>query len=162
MADDEDWMRQALAVARAGARELGTAPIGCVIVRDGVALAEGHNETGLRCDPTAHAEIVTIRRACAAIQAQELRGATLYCTMQPCGMCSMACIWSKLGRVVYGAGREDIHAMYFESRHLDATDFVADAFRDDISITGGVLAGDCAALYPGPDAPIPEQDQVNR
>ena len=61
----------------------------------------------------------------------ELRGATLYSTLQPCGMCTMASIWSKVGRVVYGAGRADVHAMYFEARDIDTLDFVAKAYRDD-------------------------------
>jgi len=161
MPDDIDYMRRALAVARSANAAEGAVAIGCVIVRDGAVLAEGHNETGPRHDPTAHAEMVTIRRACERLASQDLRGATLYCTMQPCGMCSMACIWAKLGRVVYGAGRGDTHRMYFESRHLDTMDFVADAFRDDMSLTGGVLARECATLYPGPDAPIPASEQVN-
>ena len=69
----------------------------------------------------------------------ELRGAVLYSTLQPCGMCTMASIWSKVGRVVYGAGRDDVHRMYFEARAVDTLDFVANAYRDDIDIEGGVL-----------------------
>jgi tRNA(adenine34) deaminase len=77
-------------------------------------------------------------------------------------MCTMASIWAKLGRIVYGAGRHDVHAMYFEDRHLNALDFIRDAYRDDIAIKGGVLAASCAQLYVAPDADVPEGDQVNR
>ena len=57
-----------------------------------------------------------------------LRGAVLYTTLQPCGMCTMASIWAKIGRIVYGAGRDDVHDMYFEDRHLDTVNFIRDAY----------------------------------
>lgn len=159
---DEDWIRRALDWARRGDRTPGANGIGCVIVREGKVLAEAHNEVGLRHDPTAHAEIVAIRRACEAVGADDLRGATLYSTLQPCGMCAMASIWAKLGRIVYGAENTDVHPMYFEDRHTDTMRFIRDAFRRDITYTGGVLAADCAALYVPPDAPVPPNQQVNR
>lgn len=137
-------------------------PIAAVIVRDGKVIGKGGNQVKTRCDPTAHAEIVAIQAACEAVGDPELRGATLYSTLQPCGMCTMASIWSKIGRIVYGAGREDVHSMYFEDRHLDTQDFIADAFRDDLEMTGGVLREHCAYLYTGPDAEIPVEEQVNR
>jgi tRNA(adenine34) deaminase len=159
---DQDWMRRALDWARRGDRTPGANGIGCVIVRDGAVLAESHNEVSIRHDPTAHAEIVAIRRACAALGADDLRGATLYSTLQPCGMCAMASIWAKLGRIVYGAESSDVHPMYFEDRHTDTMRFIRDAFRDDISYTGGVLSDECAAFYVGPDEHVPEAEQVNR
>jgi tRNA(adenine34) deaminase len=103
-----------------------------------------------------------MRRAGAALQCQELRGATLYTTLQPCGMCTMASIWAKIGRIVYGAGREDVHPQYFEDRHLDTFDFIRDAFRNDLTLDGGLLAQQCAALYVPPDADIPKDQQFNR
>ena len=136
-------------------------PIGCVIVRDGKVLGVGHNEVAARHDPTAHAEMVVIRRACAELAEDELRGATLYSTLQPCGMCTMAIIWSKIGRVVYGAERAQVHQMYFEDRHFDTMDFIRDAFRDDLDVTGGVLDRDCAALYHAPDEAVPVEQQGN-
>ena len=112
-------------------------------------------------DPTAHAEIVAIRRAGQALGRAEFRGATLYSTLQPCGMCSMASIWAKIGRIVYGAGRGDVHEMYFEDRHLDTMHFIADAFRDDIALEGGVLRAECAGFYHGPGDDVPPEDQGN-
>ncbi len=158
---DEDFMQRAIALAREGQREPGGAEIGCVIVLNGEIVGEGHNEVELRCDSTAHAEIVAIRRACQRLAAHEIRGATLYATLQPCGMCSMASIWAKVGRIVYGAERHQVHEMYFEDRHLNTADFIRDAFKDDISIKGGLLGDVCAALYVGPNAPVPEVDRVN-
>jgi tRNA(adenine34) deaminase len=89
-------------------RPPGKNPIGCVIVRDGTVIGEGCNEVDLRHDATAHAEMVSMRRAGQKLQCHELRGGMLYTTLQPCGMCTMASIWAKIGRIVYGAGRDDV------------------------------------------------------
>jgi tRNA(adenine34) deaminase len=131
-------------------------------VRDGAVLAEACNEVDLRHDPTAHAEIVAIRRAGEHLGNPELRGVVLYTTLQPCGMCTMASIWAKIGRIVFGAGRDDVHPMYFEDRHLDTLDFIRDAFRDDLALEGGVLAAECARLYVPPEADVPRSKQFNR
>lgn len=156
---DEHFMRRAIALAREAGNEGGAVPIGCVIVRDGVIIGEGVNEVAHQHDPTAHAEIVAIRRASA--DNATLRGATLYSTLQPCGMCSMASIWSHLSRIVYGAERHQVHEMYFEDRHYDTMDFIRDAFRGDLTFTGGVLGDDCAALYYRPGDQVPREEQGN-
>jgi tRNA(adenine34) deaminase len=160
---DEDlrYMRRAIELAHIATEISGASPIGCVIVRDGQIIGEGHNEVDIRHDPTAHAEIVTMQRVGQALGSADFRGATLYSTLQPCGMCSMASIWGRIGRIVYGAGREHVHRMYFEDRHLDAFDFIADAFRDDLVMIGGVLAEECAALYYGPNDDPPVEVQGN-
>lgn len=154
-------MAEAVAVAREAGRVRGASPIGCVLVVDGVVVASGHNEVGLRHDPTAHAEIVAIRRACEALGQDQLPGATLYSTLQPCGMCTMAVIWTGIGRVVFGAGRDDVHRMYFEDRHLDTMNFINDAYREDVTVAGGVLREACADLYWGPDDDPPAEEQGN-
>jgi tRNA(adenine34) deaminase len=154
-------MARALELARAGSETPGASPIGCILVLDGRVIAEGHNEVGLRHDPTAHAEIVAIRRACESLARDDLAGATLYSTLQPCGMCTMASIWSSVGRIVYGAGREDVHKMYFEDRHLDTMDFLRDAYREDMPLVGGVRREECAALYYRPWDDPPAEEQAN-
>ena len=157
---DRALMDRAIEQARRGRRP-GASPIGCVIVLDGEIVAEGHNEVGLQHDPTAHAEMVAIRRACARLQREDLRGAVLYSTLQPCGMCTMASIWAHIGRIVYGAGRGAVHAMYFEGRSLDITDFIIDAYRTDLEVAGGVGAEACAALYYRPwDHPRPKSRAI--
>jgi tRNA(adenine34) deaminase len=158
---DISYMGRAIAVARVGARTPGGAPIGCVIARGGQILGEGHNEVDIRHDPTAHAEIVTMQRVGRTLGVADFRGATLYSTLQPCGMCSMASIWAGIGRIVYGAGRADVHRMYFEDRHLDTFDFIADAFRSDLGVTGGVRLAECASLYYGPADHPPLEMQGN-
>ena len=160
--EDRNWMHRAIALAREGEATEGMNPIGCVIVRDGKIVGEGCNEVDLRHDATAHAEIVSMRRAGQTLQCNELRDAVLYTTLQPCGMCTMASVWAKIGRIVYGAGREDVHEMYFEDRHLDTVDFIRDAFRDDLSLEGGLMAAECATLYVPPDADVAKSEQFNR
>jgi tRNA(adenine34) deaminase len=159
---DIHWMKRAVALAREGEAERGKNPIGCVIVCDGQAIGEACNEVDLRHDATAHAEILAMGRAGATLKCNELTDAVLYTTLQPCGMCTMASIWAKIGRIVYGAGREDVDEMYFEERHLDTVDFIRDAYKDDLSLEGGLMAKDCAALYVPPGTDIPINQQSNR
>lgn len=155
---DEAFMRLALAQARLGDRTPGAGEVGCVIVRDGCVVSEGHNEAEGTFDPTAHAEIVTLRGLGAQQRSLDFRGCTLYCTLQCCGMCTMACLWAKVSRIVYGASRDDVHSMYFEERHFNTTDFIRDAFKQDIEVVGGVLAAECADLYYRPGERPPEED----
>lgn len=159
--NDAYWMREAIKLARTKGSDPSCTPIAAVVVLDNAVLAAEVNQTVERNDATAHAEILAIRAAGAKFGDMELRGATLYSTLQPCGMCTMGSIWSKISRIVYGAGRDDVHKMYFEHRHLDTTDFIRDAFRDDLEITGGVLADECAKLYYGPDDDVPCEEQGN-
>ena len=164
--DDARWMREAIKLATSRGSDPATAPIAAVIVLDGRIIGSAHNECDTLHDATAHAEMMAFREAGAALASPdndsgELRGATLYSTLQPCGMCTMASIWTKVARVVYGAGRDDVHEMYFEARHVDTIDFIAKAYRDDIEITGGVLRAECAKLYYPPDADLDVDEQAN-
>ena len=159
--DDERWMRRAIAVATQEGADPSLNPIGCVIVLDGREIAAERNHVAAHEDVTAHAEMEAIRAAGRGRENGELRGAALYSTLQPCGMCTMASIWSKVGRVVFGAGRDDVHRMYFEDRQIDTLGFIADAWRDDITVEGGVLRAECAALYYGPADDVPEGEQGN-
>ncbi len=163
---DERWMREALAVATSRGSDPASSPIGCVIVRDKRIIGFAHNECQTLHDATAHAEMVAFRRAGVELAdadnlGGELRGATLYSTLQPCGMCTMASIWSKVGRIVFGAGREDVHPMYFETRHIDTLDFIANAYRDDLSFSKGILRNECAKLYYPVDAVLPTDNQAD-
>ncbi|MBV9572938.1 MAG: nucleoside deaminase [Acidobacteriales bacterium] len=159
--EDERFMRLAIEQACQGDQTRGAGEVGCVIVRDGEVLAAGHNEAELRHDPTAHAEIVTLRKLGEKLQTADFHGCTLYCTLQPCGMCSVACIWAKITRIVYGATRNDVHSMYFDTRHFNASDLIRDAFRDDMEIVGGVLARECTQFYYRPGDNPPREEQIN-
>jgi tRNA(adenine34) deaminase len=155
---DADFMRLALLKAHEGQRKPGGAEVGCVIVKDGAVLQLSHNEVDGRHDPTAHAEMVAIRDLCGRLGAVDLKGCTLYCTLQPCGMCSLGCIWAGISRIVYGATRTDVNAVYFETRQADTVDFVSKCFRDDIEVVSGVLEAECSSLYAKPGTSAPEKE----
>jgi tRNA(adenine34) deaminase len=99
---DLDCMRSALAEARA-AGEAGEVPIGAVVVREGAIVARGQNRVLREVDPTAHAEIVAMRAAAAALGNYRLNGCTLYVTLEPCAMCAGAMIHARIDRLVFAA-----------------------------------------------------------
>lgn len=86
---------------RAAARD--EVPVGAVVMRDGLPIARAHNETGVQRDPTAHAELLAIRRALRALATDRLTDSTLYVTLEPCAQCAGAIVLSKVGRLVFGA-----------------------------------------------------------
>ncbi|MEU0129788.1 MULTISPECIES: tRNA adenosine(34) deaminase TadA [unclassified Streptomyces] len=99
-------MRDALDEA-AQAASAGDVPVGAVVLGpDGTPLATGHNEREATGDPTAHAEVLALRRAAAALGSWRLTGCTLVVTLEPCTMCAGALVQSRIGRVVYGARDE--------------------------------------------------------
>ncbi len=99
---DLRWMRHALALAHE-AECHGEVPVGAVLIRDGEVLGEGWNRPIGTSDPTAHAEIVALRRAAAAVGNYRLPDSTLYVTLEPCVMCAGAIIHARVARVVFGA-----------------------------------------------------------
>ena len=97
-------MRHALALAERADREDDEIPVGAVLVdADGNVVGEGWNRNIAEHDPTAHAEIVAMRQAGAALGNHRLLGCTLYVTLEPCAMCAMAMVHARLARVVFGA-----------------------------------------------------------
>lgn len=76
-------------------------PIGCVITRNGEIIGEGHNEVFKRLNPTAHAEMVAIERACEQAESVQLSGCELYTTVEPCPMCLSAIYWAKIDKIYY-------------------------------------------------------------
>ena len=99
---DELWMRRALELAQT-ARDLAEVPIGAVIVMDGELYAEAHNLTRTDTDPTAHAELLAIRRAARKLGDWRLSDATLYVTLEPCAMCAGAMVLARIQRLVFAA-----------------------------------------------------------
>jgi tRNA(adenine34) deaminase len=102
MMDDRSAMEAALAEARL-AGEAGEVPIGAVVVFDGAIIACGQNRVLRELDPTAHAEIVALRAAAAALGNYRLPGCTLYVTLEPCSMCAGAMIHARIDKLVYAA-----------------------------------------------------------
>lgn len=93
-------------------------PFGAVIVRDGAVLAEGWNEVTSSNDPTAHAEVTAIRRACAAVDDFSLAGATLYTSCEPCPMCLASAYWARITRIVYANTRDEAAAIGFDDAFI--------------------------------------------
>lgn len=139
---DAEHMRTALALAQAAA-DAGEAPIGAVLVgADGVVLSQAHNRPIALSDPTAHAEVLALREACAASGNYRLPpGCTLYVTLEPCAMCAGALSHARLSRLVYGASDQKGGAVDHGPR------FFAQAtchWRPDVA--AGLFADESAAL----------------
>ena len=113
-------MRRAIALSRSGMEGGAGGPFGAVVVLDGKVVAEGWNQVTSANDPTAHAEVVAIRRACAALRRFELSGAVLYTSCEPCPMCLSAAYWARLDAVFYANAREDAAAIGFDDAFLYA------------------------------------------
>ncbi len=111
---DLAFLQHAVDLAAEASADGRHGPFGAVIVKEGRIVAEGWNQVVAANDPTAHAEIVAIRAACAALGRHELRGCTLYTSCEPCPMCAAAIYWARLDRVVYAADRNDAAAAGFD------------------------------------------------
>ena len=132
------WL--ALDEARA-AVDHGDVPIGVVIIRDDVVLAQRHNEREHLGDPTAHAEILALRDAAAVAGSWRLDGTTVYVTLEPCPMCAGALVLARVGRVVFGA--EDPKAGSLGSLYNLGVD---PRLNHEFEVVPGVLAEECGAV----------------
>ena len=133
-------MRHALKLARR-AQELGEVPVGAVVVDGDEVVAEGWNQPIAAHDPSAHAEMVALRAAAAALRNYRLGGLSLYVTLEPCVMCAGAIIHSRLARVVFGAADPKAGAVN------SVYDVIANPrLNHQPAWTGGVLADECGAV----------------
>ncbi|MGZ4267706.1 MAG: nucleoside deaminase [Solirubrobacteraceae bacterium] len=114
MADAEELMSLAVAEALRSARSPGGGPFGALVARDGEVVAMGRNEVVARRDPTAHAEVVAIRAACAVLGSFQLAGCELYSSCEPCPMCLGAIYWARPRAVYFAATRVDAAAAGFD------------------------------------------------
>jgi tRNA(Arg) A34 adenosine deaminase TadA len=135
-AADEAWMRRALELADRAQREDDEIPVGALLVgADGELLAEGWNRNISERDPSAHAEIVAMRKAGQALGNHRLLGSTLYVTLEPCAMCAMAMVHARVARVVYAASDPKTGACG------SVFDLLADPRHNHrIQVRGGLLA----------------------
>jgi tRNA(Arg) A34 adenosine deaminase TadA len=110
---DDQFLARTIELARKGS-ELGEGgPFGAVIVCDGKIIGEGWNRVVATCDPTAHAEIMAIRAACAAVNRFHLPKTTLYASSEPCPMCLAAAYWARIERIVFANSRAEAAAIGF-------------------------------------------------
>ena len=137
---DEAFMRRALAEAEL-AREHDDVPIGAVVVRGDEVIGTGHNERELLQDPTAHAEVLALREASAAVGSWRVLDATLYVTLEPCAMCAGAIVLSRIPRVVYAATDPKAGAA---GSVMDVLDHAALNHRPEV--LGGLLADEAGAM----------------
>jgi tRNA(adenine34) deaminase len=139
---DEDVAFMRLAVAQAQlAPGHGDIPVGAVVVHDGEVIAAAHNQRERQRDPTAHAEILALRQAAAALGNWRVLGATLYVTLEPCAMCAGAIVLARVPRVVVGA----------PDPKAGAAGSVLEILNDPRlnhrpQVRSGVLADDCGEL----------------
>ena len=133
----------ALAQARA-AVAAGEVPVGCVVVRDGAVVAQAFNRTIVDRDPTAHAEMLAIRAAAAALGSERLIDCDLYVTLEPCAMCAAAISLARIRRLYYGAGDPKGGAVENGVRF-----FAAPTCHHRPEVYGGIGESEAAALLTG-------------
>ena len=137
--DHEEYMRQAIALARQAAAE-GDVPVGCVIVKEGRVIGRGRNRREERGDATAHAELEAIREACAHVGSWRLHGCTLYVTLEPCPMCAGGIINSRIEEIHYGVRDEKAGCC------ASVLDLFAEPFNHRPRVYRGPLEEECRAL----------------
>ena len=138
---DSDWMQQALAQARIAAG-MNEVPVGAVLVdADGQLLAAGHNQPISACDPSAHAEIVTLRQAALKLNNYRLPDTTLYVTLEPCTMCVGALVHARVKRLVYAASEPRGGAIESAQQLFETGEY-----NHRPEIEGGLLAAESSAL----------------
>ena len=134
------YMQFALDEARA-AQARGEVPVGCVIVRAGEVVARAGNRTLGQTDPTAHAELLAIRQAAAALDTERLADCDLYVTLEPCAMCAAAMSFARIRRLYFGAGDPKGGAVDNGVRF-----FASPTCHHRPEIYGGINESECAGL----------------
>ena len=143
--DHESFMRLAIEEGKRSIAEGGRA-FACVLVKDGVVVAKGHNRVLQDGDPTAHAEIDLVRSYCREAGLTDLAGITMYTDCEPCAMCASAIAWTGVSTVIFGADRNDGPANY--SRQVDLScDEVIRRSGKQIEVIPHLLREECAALF---------------
>ena len=115
---DLSFLRRAIALAEEGMRLGDGGPFGAVIVKDDKIVGSGWNQVLKTNDPTAHAEVVAIRSACANLQDYWLEGCRMFVSCEPCPMCLAAIYWARIGSVTFAADRNDAAALDFNDAHI--------------------------------------------
>ncbi|TWU65970.1 tRNA adenosine(34) deaminase TadA [Crateriforma conspicua] len=137
---DRHWMRRALEMA-SEAVTAGEVPVGAIIVKDHTVIAAARNEKETLRDPTAHAEMIAITQAAAAMEDWRLEGTTLYVTLEPCVMCAGAIIQARVPRVVFGATDPKAGAVCSLYEVLNDS-----RLNHRCDVTGGVMAENCGRI----------------
>jgi tRNA(Arg) A34 adenosine deaminase TadA len=115
---DKIFLERAISLSREGMKGGKGGPFGCVVVKDNQVVAEGCNEVTSSNDPTAHAEVVAIRKACKALNTFQLTGCVIYTSCEPCPMCLGAIYWARPDRVVYANTRQEAALIEFDDEFI--------------------------------------------
>ena len=115
---DTLFLREAIRLSRTRMRQGRGGPFGAVVARDGAIVARGWNAVTSSTDPTAHAKVVAIRRACRKLGSFSLAGCVLYASCEPCPMCLAAAYWARVDRLVYAATRDDAARAGFDDAFI--------------------------------------------
>jgi tRNA(adenine34) deaminase len=137
---DERWMKEALGCARR-ALELDEVPVGAVVVHDGTIVGRGFNRNIIDHDPSAHAEMMALREAGAALGNHRLGACELFATIEPCAMCAGALVHARIRRLIYGADDAKAGAVHSVMQVVNHP-----SLNHHMEVRGGVLAGECAGL----------------
>lgn len=113
-----DFINKAMKHSAAAVQSAKGLPVGCVIVRNGEVIAEGHNEVFLQMNPTAHAEMVVIAKACKKMESLNLEGCVLYTTVEPCPMCMSAAYWANVSEIYYAVSSEEAAKVGFDDSFI--------------------------------------------
>ena len=114
MEKQKEFMREAIRLSLENVKNGNGGPFGAMIVMNGKIIAEGYNQVTSQNDPTAHAEIVAIRRACDTLDTFHLTGAEIYCSCEPCPMCLAAIHWARIEKIYYANTQEDARHIGFD------------------------------------------------
>src|SRR5687767_12577224 len=115
---EQKFLQRAVALSRQGMQQMQGGPFGCVIVKDGVIIGVGFNEVTATNDPTAHAEVTAIRRACTHLGAYQLTGCDVYTSCEPCPMCLGAIYWARPRRVIFANTKAEAAAIAFDDQFI--------------------------------------------
>lgn len=115
---DLKFLERAIELSLQGMQQKKGGPFGCVIVKDEIIIGEGCNEVIVTNDPTAHAEIVAIRKACTHLNFFQLTGCDVYCSCEPCPMCLGAIYWARPRRVIFANSKQDAAAINFDDQFI--------------------------------------------
>jgi tRNA(adenine34) deaminase len=137
---DEDYMKMALKEAEEGGRK-GEVPVGAILVKGDRVIARDHNRCIELSDPTAHAEVLVLRKGGEELGNYRLKDTTMYVTSEPCPMCVSAMIHGRISRLIFGAREPKFGAIESKFRLLDGN-----GFNHKVKVEQGVLEKECAEI----------------
>ncbi|MFW6721552.1 nucleoside deaminase [Streptomyces sp. MAR4 CNY-716] len=161
--DDTDlgFLRRAVGISRHALEDEGNTPFGALVVVGGAVVGEGTSSVVKLRDPTAHAEVMALRAAGAALERHLFEDGVMYASSEPCPMCLVACYWARIPRLVYAATSHDVATHGFEDLQLyreltlpaDRRTLPGEAAAGQLRVDAVAVLRDWADTFPGPVTP---------